>query len=180
MVISIYVRKPFHKWNGVEIKWECSLVAINCTSPLHTVLEWLILTRLRCKIGKKNEYVYGHISCGCDSWTAWDPGDSSRGLVSQNFHHYDVLNQGWGIPAQHTLQETLWLSFCGPFSGSHLIWARCLPINILPSLTQSQTLRKQIIQLYRWQKTSQSRVYSMFCSSTLSSAIAHISDCQGN
>lgn len=98
--------------------------------------------------------------------------------VSQ--HHYYMLNQGWGIPAHHLLQETLWLSFCGPSSCCCLIWAASLPINFLPSLTQSKTLRKQIIQLYRWQKMSQSRVYSVFCSSTLPSVTAHTSDCQGN
>lgn len=153
---------------------------VSCIGPLHTVLEGFISTNLKCKFWKKNCYFYAHISCGCNSWTAWDPGVFRRSLVSQNSHHFDVLNQGWGIPAQNTLQETLWLSFCGPSSCSHFIWACSLPINILPSLTQSQTLRKQIIQLYQWQQLSQSRVYSVFYSSTLSSAMAHTPDCQGN
>jgi len=42
-------------------------------------------------------------------WTVCAPGDSSRSLVSQNSSHYDMLNKGWEIPAQHMPQETLLL-----------------------------------------------------------------------
>ena len=54
-------------------------------------------------------------------WTVWVPGDSTRSLVSQNSSHYDMLNKGWEIPAQHTQQETLLLGICGPSSYCHLI-----------------------------------------------------------
>lgn len=116
-------------------------------------------------------------------WTAWAPEDSSRSLASQNSTLYDMLNNGWEIPAQHTQQETLLLGICGPSSCCHLIWAGTLPINFPPTLTPSQTLGKQIIQPYRWQKMRQScvsSVYSMSYSSTLSSVTAHTSDCQGS
>lgn len=116
-------------------------------------------------------------------WTVCALGDSSRCVMSQNCSHYDTLNQGWQIPAQHTEQETLLLGICGPSSCCHLISARSLSINFLPTLTPSQTLGKQIIQPYRWQKMRQSSVSSVHpvsYSSTLSSVAVHMSDCQGN
>lgn len=94
-----------------------------------------------------------------------------------------MLNKQWEILAQNTQQETLLLGICGPSSYCHLIWAGSLPINFPPTLIPSQTLGKQIIQLYRWQKMRQNSVssaYSVPYSSTLSSVTAHTSDWQWN
>lgn len=160
-------------------------MAVSCIGVLHTILKWLISTNLKWKSERKNvmSVAICHVAIIIYIWTVCPPGDPGRSLVSQNSSHYDGLNKGWESAAQSTQKETLLLGICGPSSCCHLIWAGSLPINIPPTLTPSQTLGKQIIQLYRWQKMRQSgasSVYSVSYSSTLSSLTAHMSDCQGN
>ena len=132
--------------NKICTEYEYSLVPVSCTDALHAILKWLISTNLKHKMWKNYMPVAIYpVSIIIYIWTVCAPGDSSRSLVSQNSSHYDMLNKGWEIPAQHMPQETLLLGIWGPSSCCYLIWAGSLPINFSPTLTPSQTLGKQIV-----------------------------------